>query len=135
MHVRELKIKNRRRTKDLENLKNLFPGRSSGGGDLREDFSIVNETDRLAGRTSCDACPVTRPREINQSVGCVLTREGEGGAGEDPLSLEISRDPVSFRLPFAFRGSIRFHVHVNEAGMSLLPGGLIKFQGVITRSM
>lgn len=61
--------------------------------------------------------------------------EGEGGAREDPLSLEISRDPVSFRLPFAFRGSIRFHVHVNEAGMSLLPGGLIKFQGVITRSV
>lgn len=79
LHVRELKIENRRRTKDLENLKNLFPGRSSGGGDLREDFSIVNETDRLAGRTSCDACPVTRPREINQSVGCVLTREGRGG--------------------------------------------------------
>lgn len=107
---------------------------------LREDFSIINEADRLAGRTSYDV-HVARPREINQSVRCVLTREREeeggreGGAREDPLSLEISRDPVSFRLPFAFRGSIRFHVHVNEAGMSLLPGGLIKFQGVITRSM
>lgn len=41
----------------------------------REDFSIINEADRLD--LVGDACPVTRPREINQSVRCVLTREEE----------------------------------------------------------
>lgn len=67
----------------------------------REDFSIINEADRLD--LVGDACPVTRPREINQSVRCVLTREEEREREGGRERVELERIPFLWKflvIPF-----------------------------------